>query len=290
MYPPEDSSDQSSELLLAELIREQVLNRTRRGDPALGRGRRSRRSTPPRGRPGHRRGRDLGRDRVPEGDPDRQGRRQGRRDRHRRPALARSASWAPGSTSTSRSACAATGAATRTCSTGSASSRRRRGHYDWPMFGEIEFDERGLVPCVAQDWASGEVLTLAYMSEEALRLTRRDRRAALLQPLARARSGTRARPRATSMRLRQLRYDCDGDALVALVEPAGPACHTGERSCFYREVRRRGVDRQGRAAGAGRARPGRPRGAAGARADAAQPRGRAPRGQLHRRAARRSAS
>ena len=84
MYPPEDHSDQSSELLLAELIREQVLNRTRQEIPhsvevAVARGRAAR------GRPGHRRGRDLGRDRVPEGDPDRQGRRQDRRDRHRRP-------------------------------------------------------------------------------------------------------------------------------------------------------------------------------------------------------------
>ena len=53
------------------------------------------------------------------------------------------------------------------------------------------------------------------------------------------------------MHLRQLRYDCDGDALVALVEPAGPACHTGERSCFYREVLGSASTAQGRAAGPG---------------------------------------
>ena len=52
-------------------------------------------------------------------------------------------------------------------------------------------------------------------------------------------SGTRARPRGTSSGSSQLRYDCDADALLALVEPAGPACHTGERSCFYREPRGR---------------------------------------------------
>ena len=92
------------------------------------------------------------------------------------------------------------------------------------------------MPCVVQDFATGEVLTLAYVNAESLELTRRDRRAALLQPLARRDLAAKAKPRATFMQLRQLRYDCDGDALVALVEPAGPACHTGERSCFYREV------------------------------------------------------
>ena len=92
----------------------------------------------------------------------------------------------------------------------------------------------------------------------------RDRRGPLLQPLARASCGARARPRATSMRVRQLRYDCDGDALVALVEPAGPACHTGERSCFYRDLEAR---RPRRRPPARRARPA-PRGAAGARAHA----------------------
>ena len=61
----------------------------------------------------------------------------------------------------------------------------------------MRFDERGLVPCVIQDWRTGEVLTLAYMNEEALRRTRETRRDPLLQPLARASSGTRARPRAT---------------------------------------------------------------------------------------------
>ena len=55
-------------------------------------------------------------------------------------------------------------------------------------------------------------------------------------------------------RVRQLRYDCDGDALVALVEPTGPACHTGERICFYRDL---DVAAAGRAAGRGRAAPGR---------------------------------
>ena len=99
----------------------------------------------------------------------------------------------------------------------------------------IRFDEEGLVPCVMQDWRTGEVLTLAYMNAEALRRTRETGE---MHFYSRSR-GELWRKGETSgnvQRLRQLRYDCDGDALVALVEPAGPACHTGERSCFYRDL------------------------------------------------------
>jgi phosphoribosyl-ATP pyrophosphohydrolase/phosphoribosyl-AMP cyclohydrolase len=103
------------------------------------------------------------------------------------------------------------------------------------MFEGITFDERGLVPCVMQDHASGEVLTLAYMDEEALRRTIETGE---MHFYSRSREELwhKGETSGNVQRLRQLRYDCDGDALVALVEPAGPACHTGERSCFYREV------------------------------------------------------
>src|SRR6476619_2295467 len=103
------------------------------------------------------------------------------------------------------------------------------------MFEQITFDEKGLVPCVAQDFASGEVLTLAYANEESLRLTVETGE---LHFYSRSREEIwrKGETSGNVLKLRQLRYDCDGDALVALVEPAGPACHTGERSCFYREV------------------------------------------------------
>jgi len=99
----------------------------------------------------------------------------------------------------------------------------------------IRFDQSGLVPCIAQDWRSGEVLTLAYMNEEALRRTR-DTGEVHFFSRSRGELWRKGESSGNVMRLRQLRYDCDGDALVALVEPAGPACHTGERSCFYREL------------------------------------------------------
>ena len=99
----------------------------------------------------------------------------------------------------------------------------------------LKFDDRGLVPCVMQDWNSGEVLTLAYMNAEALRLTRETGEMHFYSR-SRDQLWRKGETSGNVQRLRQLRYDCDGDALVALVEPAGPACHTGERSCFYRDL------------------------------------------------------
>jgi phosphoribosyl-ATP pyrophosphohydrolase/phosphoribosyl-AMP cyclohydrolase len=100
---------------------------------------------------------------------------------------------------------------------------------------KVRFDERGLVPCVMQDARSGEVLTLAYMNEESLQLTLETREIHLYSRSRREiwRKGASS---GNTQHVRQIRYDCDGDALVALVDPAGPACHTGERSCFYRDL------------------------------------------------------
>jgi phosphoribosyl-ATP pyrophosphohydrolase/phosphoribosyl-AMP cyclohydrolase len=100
---------------------------------------------------------------------------------------------------------------------------------------KVRFDERGLIPCVMQDSRSGEVLTLAYMNAEALVLTLETREMHLYSR-SRDEIWHKGATSGNVQRLKQLRYDCDGDALVALVEPAGPACHTGERSCFYRDL------------------------------------------------------
>ena len=97
----------------------------------------------------------------------------------------------------------------------------------------IAYDEQGLVPCVIQDWRSGEVLTLAYMNAEALAATRRTGELHLWSR-SRAELWHKGATSGNTQKVRAIRYDCDGDALLALVEPAGPACHTGERTCFYR--------------------------------------------------------
>jgi phosphoribosyl-ATP pyrophosphohydrolase/phosphoribosyl-AMP cyclohydrolase len=98
---------------------------------------------------------------------------------------------------------------------------------------EIVYDERGLVPCVVQDWHSGEVLTLAYMNALALERTRATGELHLWSR-SRAELWHKGGSSGNTQALRALRIDCDGDALLALVEPAGPACHTGERTCFHR--------------------------------------------------------
>ncbi len=103
------------------------------------------------------------------------------------------------------------------------------------MFDDVQFDEHGLVPCVAQDFASGEVLTLAYVNEESLRLTVESGEMHFFSR-SRDRIWRKGEESGHVLKLKQLRIDCDGDAIVALVEPTGPACHTGERSCFYREL------------------------------------------------------
>jgi phosphoribosyl-ATP pyrophosphohydrolase/phosphoribosyl-AMP cyclohydrolase len=103
------------------------------------------------------------------------------------------------------------------------------------MFGEIQFDQRGLVPCVVQDFATGEVLMLAYVSAKSLEMTL-ETGDLHFHSRSRDELWKKGETSGAFMHLRQLRYDCDGDALVAMVDPAGPACHTGQRSCFYREV------------------------------------------------------
>lgn len=103
------------------------------------------------------------------------------------------------------------------------------------MLEGISFGDDGLVPCVTQDFSSGEVLTLAYMSPEALQLTLETGEVHFFSR-SRGEIWRKGETSGNVLRVRGLRYDCDGDAIVALVEPAGPACHTGERSCFYRDL------------------------------------------------------
>ncbi|TMM03975.1 MAG: bifunctional phosphoribosyl-AMP cyclohydrolase/phosphoribosyl-ATP diphosphatase HisIE [Actinobacteria bacterium] len=98
---------------------------------------------------------------------------------------------------------------------------------------DVAFDERGLVPCVIQDWRSGEVLTLAYMNAEALRRTQETGELHLYSR-SRQELWHKGATSGNTQAVQALRLDCDGDAVLALVEPAGPACHTGARTCFHR--------------------------------------------------------
>jgi phosphoribosyl-ATP pyrophosphohydrolase/phosphoribosyl-AMP cyclohydrolase len=97
----------------------------------------------------------------------------------------------------------------------------------------LKYDERGLIPAIVQDYKTGQVLMLAYMNSEALSLT-----------LSTGQTHFWSRSRQTLwhkgetsgnvQHVAEIRIDCDEDSLLVLVNPEGPACHTGNRSCFYR--------------------------------------------------------
>jgi phosphoribosyl-ATP pyrophosphohydrolase/phosphoribosyl-AMP cyclohydrolase len=97
---------------------------------------------------------------------------------------------------------------------------------------DIRYDGQGLVPVVVQDWRTGEVLTLAYANAEAVARTR-ETGDLHLWSRSRQELWHKGATSGNTQAVRALRLDCDGDALLALVEPAGPACHTGERTCFH---------------------------------------------------------
>jgi phosphoribosyl-AMP cyclohydrolase / phosphoribosyl-ATP pyrophosphohydrolase len=98
---------------------------------------------------------------------------------------------------------------------------------------EVVFDERGLVPCVVQDWLTGEVLTLAYMNAESLRLTRATGETHFFSR-SRQELWHKGETSGNVQAVKAIRYGCEGNSLLVLVEPSGPACHTGERTCFHR--------------------------------------------------------
>ncbi len=100
---------------------------------------------------------------------------------------------------------------------------------------ELIFDENGLIPAIVQDAHTGEVLMLAYMNREALRLTI-ETGETWFWSRSRRQLWHKGATSGNIQRLVEIRYDCDGDSLLVRVTPAGPACHTGQRTCFFRPL------------------------------------------------------
>ena len=100
---------------------------------------------------------------------------------------------------------------------------------------EIKWDEHGLAPAVVQAAGSGEVLMVAWMNAEALRLTTITGQA-WFWSRSRAELWHKGATSGNTMQVEAILVDCDADTLLLRVQPAGPACHTGERTCFYREL------------------------------------------------------
>ena len=99
----------------------------------------------------------------------------------------------------------------------------------------LQFDENGLIPAIVQDASSGEVLMLAYMNAESLRRTLESGQA-WFWSRSRQELWHKGATSGNFLNVKAILKDCDEDALVVKVEPLGPACHTGERSCFYRTL------------------------------------------------------
>lgn len=100
------------------------------------------------------------------------------------------------------------------------------------MIENVKFDERGLVPAIAQDVRTGAVLMLAYMNEESLKLTL-ETGYATYYSRSRQKLWKKGEESGHVQKVRAIRYDCDGDTLLLQVEQTGPACHTGEYTCFH---------------------------------------------------------
>ena len=104
----------------------------------------------------------------------------------------------------------------------------------------VRFDEGGLVPVVAQDVSTGDVLTLAYANREAVEQTLSTGEAHYYSR-SRSELWRKGETSGNTQRVVEVRLDCDGDALLYKVEPRGPACHTGERTCFFTTLAGEGV-------------------------------------------------
>ena len=103
------------------------------------------------------------------------------------------------------------------------------------MKDEIKFDSNGLIPAIVQDAKTKEVLMMAWMNAESLQLTL-EKGETVFWSRSRQEIWHKGATSGNVQKVVEVRVDCDADTLLVLVEPAGPACHTGERTSFYREI------------------------------------------------------
>jgi phosphoribosyl-AMP cyclohydrolase len=100
---------------------------------------------------------------------------------------------------------------------------------------ELKFDEKGLIPVVVQEASTREVLMVAYANEEAI-LKTIETGYAHYYSRSRKKLWMKGETSGNLQKVKEILYDCDGDTLIYLVEQKGPACHTGNRTCFYRKL------------------------------------------------------
>jgi phosphoribosyl-ATP pyrophosphohydrolase/phosphoribosyl-AMP cyclohydrolase len=103
------------------------------------------------------------------------------------------------------------------------------------MYADLKFDEKGLIPAIVQDTQTRQVLMMAWMNAESLQKTVESGET-WFWSRSRQELWHKGGTSGNTQKVSEIRYDCDADALLVLVEPAGPACHTGAISCFYRKL------------------------------------------------------
>lgn len=103
----------------------------------------------------------------------------------------------------------------------------------------LKYDPQGLIPCIVQDAEDGAVLMMAWMNVESVQLTL-DQRTTWFWSRSRQQLWHKGETSGNTQRLVELLYDCDADTLLARVVPKGPACHTGNRTCFFRSLDKHG--------------------------------------------------
>jgi len=100
---------------------------------------------------------------------------------------------------------------------------------------ELKFDEKGLIPAIVQDYKSGDVLMIAYMNKESVKITLKEKRTCFYSR-SRKKLWRKGETSGHVQKIKAIYYDCDYDALLIKVQQIGVACHTGEWSCFYRRI------------------------------------------------------
>lgn len=99
----------------------------------------------------------------------------------------------------------------------------------------LKFDEKGLIPAIAQDYISGKILMVAWMNEEAFNITLETKKATFWSR-SRNKLWTKGEHSGSFLNVKEIMVDCDEDTLILKVEPMGPVCHTGNKTCFFRKI------------------------------------------------------
>ncbi|MEM8860764.1 MAG: phosphoribosyl-AMP cyclohydrolase [Chloroflexota bacterium] len=102
-------------------------------------------------------------------------------------------------------------------------------------FTQLKFDDRGLIPAIVQDRNTGDVLMMAWMNAESLQMTL-DIKEAVFWSRSRQEIWHKGATSGNIQKVHEVLYDCDGDTILVLADPAGPACHTGARTCFFEKL------------------------------------------------------